>query len=173
LAGGGVVGKVMLTIPYLGYFLSFTQTKLGIVFFILIPALWILYDEIQSIISLVHGRKPTEHVSVETKVVLLLFLFSVGATHTVAPTHALLSDSAKLANNYYLVGSTPTSTPTPSKPPCEGNTTITINGNGAGSHTNVLVTNDDCSKEINQSNQTQSFTQVTTNITTGSNVISY
>lgn len=40
-----LVGKVVLAIPYLGYFLNFTHSKQGIIFLILIPAAIILITE--------------------------------------------------------------------------------------------------------------------------------
>lgn len=57
LAGGAIIGKVTFIVPYLGYALSFMQSKLGIVFFILIPAVYIIVDEIYIIISTFKNHK--------------------------------------------------------------------------------------------------------------------
>ena len=40
-----IIGKVVLTIPKLGYLLAFSRTKIGIAILILIPAVIIIYDE--------------------------------------------------------------------------------------------------------------------------------
>lgn len=56
LAGGGIVGKVIFAIPLLGYFFSFTQSKIGIIFLILLPAVYIIVDEITKITKLIKNR---------------------------------------------------------------------------------------------------------------------
>lgn len=62
LAGGGVIGKVVYTIPLLGYLFAFIQTKVGIFFFILLPAVYIIVDEIHTIITIIkdHRKKKTQ-----------------------------------------------------------------------------------------------------------------
>lgn len=42
-----VIGTVVMTIPKLGYLVSFTKTKWGFLFFIVVPATIIIYDEIR------------------------------------------------------------------------------------------------------------------------------
>jgi signal peptidase I len=44
-----VVGKVLLWIPYLGYPVGFARTSQGIILIIVIPAVIIIYDEINKI----------------------------------------------------------------------------------------------------------------------------
>ncbi len=44
-----VIGKVILTIPYLGFLLAAVKKPLGFLFIIIIPALIIIYDEIKNI----------------------------------------------------------------------------------------------------------------------------
>ena len=56
LAGGAVVGKVITILPIMGYFFSFTQSKLGILFFILLPAVFIILGELQNIIHLLKNH---------------------------------------------------------------------------------------------------------------------
>ncbi len=65
LAEGGVIGKVVYTIPLLGYLFAFIQTKVGIFFFILLPAVYILVDEIHTIINLIknHRKKKAQPTS--------------------------------------------------------------------------------------------------------------
>jgi signal peptidase len=60
LAGGAVVGKVTMTIPYLGFIVAFIKSKIGILLLILLPALYIIVDEVYSIIKLInHNKKQT------------------------------------------------------------------------------------------------------------------
>lgn len=44
-----ILGKVILSLPYLGYLASFAQTKNGFIFLIVIPATIIVYSEILKI----------------------------------------------------------------------------------------------------------------------------
>ena len=45
----GIVGKVFLSVPLLGYPVSYAKTTPGIILLIIIPAVIIIYDEIQKI----------------------------------------------------------------------------------------------------------------------------
>lgn len=44
-----IVGKVFLSIPYIGRLIAYTQTKAGFVILIIIPAVFIIYSEILSL----------------------------------------------------------------------------------------------------------------------------
>jgi len=46
-----IIGKVILTIPKLGYFIGFTRSKIGLIIFILVPAALIIIDEVIRIIK--------------------------------------------------------------------------------------------------------------------------
>jgi signal peptidase len=46
-----VIGKVLFSVPFVGYFINFARKPLGIVLIILIPALFIVYDEVIKIVS--------------------------------------------------------------------------------------------------------------------------
>lgn len=46
-----IVGKVIFSIPYLGYFLAFAKRPLGFFLLIIVPALIIISDEIKNIIK--------------------------------------------------------------------------------------------------------------------------
>ena len=131
LAGGGVVGKVVVTLPQLGYILSFTQTKIGLVLFILIPSLFIIFDEINTIFTLFKQNKKKESIVSEIAIILLFFSLSV-TCFSPQPTHALLSDSATLTNNQFTF----------TKASCDTNTTITVSNNGAGSSNMVNVSSE-------------------------------
>lgn len=115
LAGGGVVGKVVYIIPYLGHFISFVQSKIGVILFILLPATYIIIDEIFNVINTIkHHRKKNKIV--QGVVALLLVSFTGIIIYSTPPSYALLSDSAILANNSFTINitsPTPTQTPTP------------------------------------------------------------
>lgn len=51
-----ILGKTVLKIPRLGYFINFTRTAAGMIIFLIIPALLIVIDEIVTIF-----RKPKIH----------------------------------------------------------------------------------------------------------------
>lgn len=172
LAGGGVVGKVAYTIPYMGYALSFSQSKIGIVLLILIPALWIIYDEIGNMLAALRRKKPAEAATSETQALLVLTLFGYISLLGIAPTHALLSDTATLTDNQYTVVllPTPTVTPTPDDggDSCGGDVNVVISGNGAGSNNNVNVENN-CSTTVTQTNETTIVNNVSSSSNTGNN----
>lgn len=46
-----VVGKVLFSIPFIGYIIDFARKPFGIVLIIVIPALLIVYDEINKIVK--------------------------------------------------------------------------------------------------------------------------
>jgi hypothetical protein len=166
LAGGGVVGKMFYSIPYLGYLLSFSQTKIGILLFILLPATYIILDEILKVFRLFKGIKKGPAKEIAATILMFFvsaFLFSPSYTH------ALLSDKVTLKNNKYTA-ILPSPTPSPS-PQCEGNTTIVVGNNGARSNNSVIVNNSH-QVVVNQSNTTTVTTNVITTTNTGNNQLS-
>lgn len=52
-----IMGKVILTVPKLGYFLIFVRSKIGMTVFVGIPALLIIIDEIANIIAATKRQK--------------------------------------------------------------------------------------------------------------------
>ena len=46
-----IMGKVMLTVPYVGHAVSFAKTQLGYIFLVVIPITLIIYSEILAIIG--------------------------------------------------------------------------------------------------------------------------
>jgi signal peptidase I len=158
LAGGGVVGKVIVTIPYMGYLLAFSQSKLGILFFILLPAVYLIIGEVKNIVTTIKHHTRKQPLSQETAI-LCIALFLGSLMTMPPPTHALLADSAQLTGNTISVAAV---SPTPTViPSCGGNTSITVSNNGAGSTTTVTTTNT-CQTTINQSNNTRVINQITT-----------
>ncbi len=55
-----VIGKVILALPYFGYLIGFLKSKIGIIILIIIPALYIIYQESVKIYKEVKSRKKTE-----------------------------------------------------------------------------------------------------------------
>lgn len=58
-----VIGKEIATVPYLGYILSYTKTKNGLLFLIIIPCIILIYSELLSIkneaVRMLRARKKT------------------------------------------------------------------------------------------------------------------
>jgi len=52
-----IIGKVILTVPKLGYFISFVRSGTGMIIFIIVPAMLIVFDEIFKIINTVKEKK--------------------------------------------------------------------------------------------------------------------
>ncbi len=116
VAGGSVIGKVIMTIPYLGYVLSFSQTKIGIALFILIPAFFILLDELNTLLKLFTNRKK-KSIPITSETAMIIFFMGILLNFSMRPSPALLSDSVSLSDNQFTVSTitTPTSTqPSPS-----------------------------------------------------------
>lgn len=49
IAKDDVIGKVLFTIPFLGYVVNFTQSRLGFILIIVVPATIIIYEEFRKI----------------------------------------------------------------------------------------------------------------------------
>lgn len=60
-------GKVLFTLPYLGYILSFAKKPMGFVLLVGVPALIIILDEIQKIIGEVRKIKRKKTTNEETE----------------------------------------------------------------------------------------------------------
>ncbi len=100
LAGGGVIGKVIYVIPYIGYFLVFTRTKIGISIFILLPAFYIIYSELGVIYQLMKRRSLAKEIAHSTtKIFLVMFLLLPPLFYS----KSLLSSSATLTGNQFEV----------------------------------------------------------------------
>lgn len=52
-----IIGKVLLTIPLLGYPVSFAKTTQGIILIVIIPAVIIIYDELNKIKMEIRGKR--------------------------------------------------------------------------------------------------------------------
>ncbi len=85
-----IEGKVIFTIPLLGYFYVFVQSPLGFFLFIFLPAIWIIFEEIKNIKKELE-RKKTSSLA---KVVLLFLLASFFSR--ILPTYAYLASDPAL-----------------------------------------------------------------------------
>ncbi len=63
ILGGQIIGKVFSHISYLGYVIAFTRTTPGFIILIIIPALLIIYDEINNIKKELRLRKEGKKVT--------------------------------------------------------------------------------------------------------------
>ncbi len=173
LAGGGVVGKVILTVPYLGYLLSLARTKIGIALLIVIPAIGIIVDEIITMVILIRNRKKTVLKTVPMAGVLVL----VGCTTLlVKSSMAVLTNSVALVDNTFsipdvLPSPTPSPLPSPSPSGCGGNISITVSGNGAGSSSTVQI-NSSCTTTTTSTNNLDITNSVNSEADTGGNTVS-
>jgi len=52
-----IVGKVLLTVPYVGYAVDFARKPLGFALIIIIPALIIIFDEVKNIYAEIKKKK--------------------------------------------------------------------------------------------------------------------
>lgn len=103
LAGGGVIGKVIYSMPHLGYILSLSKTKIGIAIFILIPAVIILYLELTNVFTLLHALKRKKGDTPQTGIVMIFLFIFLLQIFSVQPTYALLSDKASLTGNTFTI----------------------------------------------------------------------
>ena len=62
-----VIGKVYLSIPYLGYVINFLKKPVGIMIVIVIPSVIIVYDEIQKIIREVSKMKEEKKIEIKNE----------------------------------------------------------------------------------------------------------
>lgn len=170
LAGGGVVGKVTLAIPYLGYFFLFSQSKVGIVLLILLPALYIIYSELGVVFRLI--KRKDSAVLEDAKVPTIASFIALLTIFNVNHSLALLSDSVTLSRNQFTIHAipspspSPTTTPTPT--PSNDDCNINFSGNGAGSTTIVNCKSTD-STTVNQNTNTTVTNSTTVVSNTGGN----
>lgn len=68
---GSILGKVIFTVPYLGYPVSFAKTQTGFILLVIIPAVIIIYSEVLSIKNevqkIIRRRKGVKKKTEETK----------------------------------------------------------------------------------------------------------
>jgi signal peptidase I len=115
LVSQDIVGKVIITIPYLGYLVDFTKKPQGFIFLVVVPATIIIYEETKNI-----GRE----ISAYFRTVKQNHKYHVSLTYVLIPIIAALfvtlftvsksyfSDQEKSVNNNFKA-SDQFATPTP------------------------------------------------------------
>lgn len=92
-------GEVAFTVPFLGYVISFAQTKVGIILLVLFPALLIVIDEIRVIVKEIQTlrkskkEKSNTHTTVTGFLVLFLAIL-LSRLHIIPTTYAAFLDAA-------------------------------------------------------------------------------
>ena len=100
VSSGSVVGTVNEIVPNLGYLLSFTQTKVGIFVFIVLPSLYVLYAESSILFALLKQRTAQKLVVKSSVFILVIGILSLFQT---TKTYAFLSDTSRLKQNTFLI----------------------------------------------------------------------
>lgn len=158
VSGGNVIGRVQISLPWFGFALAFMQSKIGILLFILIPASFILVEEISTIIKIVRKEDSLSTIQATIPVIVMLSLLGIYSMHT-PTTQAVLSDSSQVGMNTFRIVSE--ITPTPITQQCGGRIDKTITGNGTGSINSVLV-NNTCQSVTSQTNNQQFTNDINT-----------
>jgi len=95
-----IIGKMIFSIPLLGFIVSFAKTKLGVILLIVIPCLILAYGEIKSI------KKEVKEIKLKKKAPLLfIILFSL--IISIPITYSLFSDKAEIKGNIITIGEFP------------------------------------------------------------------
>jgi signal peptidase I len=98
-------GKVLYVIPYFGYISVWTKTPLGFIFFIILPALLIIINEIFSIRRVVRDEIKKKINETKMPIILALILVSgVISLMLIKPTSAFFSNGLVLSGNIFSTG---------------------------------------------------------------------
>jgi signal peptidase I len=171
-----VLGKVVTNTPYLGYVSNWTKTPIGFVLLIIIPALFIIINEVFSLRTTVKkeiDKKVQEksHSNIQGVLIVSIFVSLIG----ISSTYAYFSDGKVLSGNIFATAETfpqPSITPTPTQAPSNpcGEINVDISGNGAGSINGVFIV---CENfvVIEQSNNTSIENNINLNSNTGNNSV--
>lgn len=104
VAKDSILGKVILTIPLLGYPVAFAKTFLGLVLLVIIPAILIIFSELRVIKNELskrtQGKKDLKKKELVKAFLLLFFL----ATLSLGVTRAYLSDVERSQGNIFQAG---------------------------------------------------------------------
>lgn len=114
-----IVGKVFLTVPYIGYAAQAAKTKKGFIFLIIVPSTIIIYEELKTLkkelAALLKKLK-----SSKTNGRALIFVPMIASIFVLTShSQALFSDKETSSNNSFQAGAwtTPTLTPVPTETP--------------------------------------------------------
>jgi signal peptidase len=175
-----IKGRVIFSLPYLGYFSVWIKRPLGFGLMIIFPAILIILSEIFSIKKSIEKEVQKRYEDAEKKrqstiinSLLILSLLSI-SLFQIKTTSAYFSDSAVISGTTFSAGiwvtptptptTTPTVTPTPTPTPTATPTpTPTLTPTPTPGHT--------CTGTIIQNNSLNSHTTVISNASTGNNTI--
>jgi len=103
-----VTGKVIFSIPLLGYLLAFAKTGAGLIVFIIIPALIVIVRELISIKEeakdLIQKKKLKRRGTERSSIMKVLLLVGLVSMSTITSTAASLSDTEVSKGNTMVAG---------------------------------------------------------------------
>lgn len=167
LSKNSIIGKVILDLPFIGLLNNFIKSIYGLIIFIIIPALLIVFFELRNIFLEIKKKSNKElknEPKIENKQILSAILLFFSILFCYSATFAFFTSSQVIQKNKIIMAYiNPTVTPTPS-----GGTNVDISGNGENSENNVDITNDQTSTTT-QENTNINITDIYSTTQTGSN----
>jgi signal peptidase len=182
IAYGSIKGVYQTQFPYLGFFLEFLKSPIGLGIFIFIPLILISIFEIKNIFGILFQLKLTkEEASVRTEnnrnqnhflpVLPLLFFLPI-LFLSISQSYALFESNTTLIKNNSVTSfrftPKPTRTPRPSHTPCPDDESDRISNNGANSN-NKITRVKRCDDSSKQSNTTENDNNLNSDSNSGGN----
>ncbi len=104
-----ILGKVVLTVPYVAYAANFARSKFGLILLIFIPALLIIGSEGLKIFKEVKKMRKKKNSQLSKNAICKILIFSIlisgfSAFGLIERTNCYFSNSAILENNYFQAG---------------------------------------------------------------------
>ena len=93
----GIIGKVLFSVPYLGFLIEFTKKPVGFLFLIIVPAMIIICEEIRNIITEMKRLKGKKGIIL----VILAVVFNWISISSVGQTLAYLNDNESSSKNVF------------------------------------------------------------------------
>lgn len=121
-----ITGKVLLTIPYLGYIVEFAKSPKGFLALIVIPATIIIYEELKiawyEVRTWLRKKKESTVEAMRYPIIAVLMVVVAAAFLFTATSGSFFLDNEKTQGNYLgaaasYVSPTPTLTPSPTPLP--------------------------------------------------------
>lgn len=101
IVSDNILGKKIITLPYLGYLISFVRSKFGFILFMLVPALLIVIDELRKItLEIKQIRSRSNNYSSLTKLgVVILWFLLIPLSSGQNSSHAFFKSQTELSSN--------------------------------------------------------------------------
>lgn len=104
-----VIGKVLFSVPYIGYPIGYAKTLPGLIILIVIPATIIIWEEMKKLkkewLKMKQKRKKvsvkTEQANITKILLIIICIFGIST----AATNSYFTDTAKSENNIMVAGS--------------------------------------------------------------------